>query len=117
MPPHGLCPSAAAVLSSDPHGLQPSGEHRVVPRSPMLAWASRAESRCEARAGGCAPLRRKGFRCAAMNAPPLRVGPPLPPFTPGLAWWLLAESMTAFLFDTGSDRRNRLERPESRAAH
>src|SRR5918911_855759 len=36
-----------------------------------------------------------------MNAPSLRCGAPLPPFTPGLACWLLAESNTAFPFRDG----------------
>jgi hypothetical protein len=47
-PPHGLCPLAAAALSGNPHGFRRPA-NIMLPRSLLLAWASRAESLRDAR--------------------------------------------------------------------
>src|ERR671932_1290917 len=55
------------------------------------------------------PLRRKGLRCAPINAFRLRLHVPLPPFTPGLAHGLLGKAALLSPFDTESERRIALQ--------
>ena len=91
----GQPPRAEAVIR--PPANAPSGQLLAAPLTD-----TRMGTRCRVALRrtfrGLRPLWRKGFRSAPMNAPPLRCGAPLPSFTPGLALWLLAESMFAFLF-------------------
>ncbi len=73
-----------------------------MPRALMLIWASRAELLRDAPSGACVP----SFARVEMNA--LRLPCPCT-MHPRLCLLALAESITAFLFDTGSERRDHHE--------
>src|SRR5919199_6355420 len=112
--PHALRPSAAAVLSSGPHGC--SRAVRMPSRVAPLTGARlgvQAESLREASPGDFAALCRKGRD----ERPSAALRSALAAFTPVFAILALRKAWLLSLLRRGSERRDYHARPESRAAH